>query len=157
MTEEEIAALIAERDELLEHSVMLNMVATKIGEALGYPPTFEANPLDLVDQLIDARLQPTMRVEEIPRYAQYAVVIRGRFRYLVKMAVASTASFHTDYANGFENPPTAETFTLTGRIAEKRIIRDYEEPGTLAHLARPHRTRSITAPGEWPATPEEAP
>lgn len=158
MTPDEVLAEMQRQlDEYREHSIMLNAVATRIGEALGYPPNFEADPLELVEQLLRRELQPVMRVEEIPRYAQYAVVVRGRWRYLVKMAVASTARFHTDYGNGFENPPTRETFTLEGVVAEKRILRDYEDPGTRAHLAPTHPTKSVTIAGEWPATPEDTP
>lgn len=126
-----------ERDEL---AVAFNAAMSKIGEALGYPTNFDADPIELVDQLIDARLQTSMHSEPVPRHAMYAVIVRGRFRYLVKLGSDARAQFHTDF-DTFGSPLEARTFTLTGTITEMRMLRDFEEPGSRAHLSKP--TRSI--------------
>lgn len=121
--------LYAERDMYREHSRVLNDVALRIGEALGYPTSFEADPLVLVEELIAAKLQTRIISEPIPDHAMYAIVVRGRSRYMVTLGPNARANWHTDYTqNGFGGPPGPTTFTLAGTVIDTRILRDGETP-----------------------------
>ncbi|MFF1633958.1 hypothetical protein [Leifsonia sp. NPDC058248] len=145
MTEEEIARLVAERDMYRADSALLNEVALRMGEALGYPSRFTASPLDLVDQVIAAKLETRIISEPIPDHAMYAVVIRGRYRFLVQLAEGAVASWDMDYPHGFGDPGAViTTFTLKGRVVGRTILGDHENPTFRTPTQIPAAPAAIT-------------